>query len=109
MSHSAMSMADMAAALIRPPGKKSTREQQLPDVLGIERIQANDVALHVFDRANAGLLLPSNAKLADAVQAIVRLDLDEEVVARSVADGKGFDVVIFIFGSFDGSIISGRD
>ncbi len=58
-------------------------------------ILPDQVGGHVLDGADTGLFLPGDAELADAVEALVGLDLDEEIIARSVVDGEGLD-----FGDF---------
>ena len=53
------------------------------------------MALHVLDGADAGLLFPGDAEFAQTVEASVGFDLDEEVIARSVEDGKGLYIGYF--------------
>ena len=73
-------------------GEEAAPEEHLPDVLDAERVLPDEDVLEVLDRADHGQLAPGDARLADAVDAFVGIDDDEQEVAVSGPHGITFDV-----------------
>ena len=57
-------------------------------MLDSARVLADDQRLQVFDRADDRQLATGQPGLADAIDALVRIDDDEKVVPLTVEDGK---------------------
>ena len=60
-------------------------------------IQADQMAFHMLNSAQSGLLSPRDAKLAQTMHtAFVRLYFSKGIVALTVVYGKRFHIVIFM-------------
>ena len=92
MSHSAMSMRRDGAADHAVGGKETAAKQHLPDVLDRAGVLADQQRLEVLDGAHHRQLAAAEAGLANTVDAFVRVDGHEQVVARAVEDREALDI-----------------
>ena len=72
--------------------EEAAAEEHLPDVLDPRRVLADQQRLEVLDRADHRQFAPGDARLADAVDALVGIDDDKQKIADAAPDGVAFDV-----------------
>ena len=91
-----MSIAEIAALLMRPPGKKSPRKSscQIHSMFR-DPSRSDGVSYAHINSAQSGLLSPRDAKLAQTVYAFVRLYFNKGIVALTVVYGKRFHIRYF--------------
>ena len=65
---------------------------QLPEVLDVARVLADQPGLEVGDHGRGRVVRPARVRLADAVDALVGLDPDEHVVAAVGVDEERLDL-----------------
>lgn len=87
-----MSKAAMAEPTMRWAGKKRAAPEPLPDMFSPHGILADEQIFHIFDCTHNGVLAAGDARLADAVDAFIRIDDNEEKVAVSSPNWITFDV-----------------
>ena len=80
-------------------GEEVATEHVLPEPLRAERVLSDDQLRQVLDSLGDGLPRQRHAHLAEAVDARVRIDSDEEPAEESRLDGDGGD-----FGDFHGRL-----
>ena len=92
MSHSAISMAEMALAMTRLAGKEAAPQHHLPQVLDSTRVLADQQRFEVLDGAHDRQLATRQPGLAHAVDALVGIYDDEQVVPLAVVHRERGDV-----------------
>ena len=72
--------------------KESAPVELLPDVLGVERALSDQQRFEVLQGADHGQFPAGESRLTHAIDTLVRVDHEEEEVAMTAPDRKGFDI-----------------
>ena len=87
MSHSAVSTAAIARHRHRPAPPVGALVQELPDVLDATRVASDEQRQHVIGQiARDGQLAAVQRRVAEAVDAVLGLELQRDEVASRTAD-----------------------